>query len=800
MSAVWYRAQADVRRRWRSALLLIAIVGLAGAAVLATVAGAGRSTTAYDRFRDETLAADLDIAFDGPPPGDPAAAASAIRELPQVEVLTRTVFPFVVPAGSGFYPYLDFLAIAGLDDAFGREIDRPRVLEGRTPEPERANEIAITNTYPREAALDVGDRLEFESFAPEQLEPLFETGDAGAPSGPRFTLDVVGIFGAPDFLSESTGSFQPRVFLAAAFVVAHADEVATYPGGFKARLRNGPDDVPAVSAALREMFDSSTALELTPASEIDAKISPSIDVIVVALALCALAAAIAGCVAVAQALARYLSADAVHDRSLSALGMTRRERGLARVAGTVPIALGGAVVAVAGAVAASPVMPVGVARQAEPRPGLSVDGHVLGLGFVGVVLVVLVLAGLAAVAVDRRGRLAADGRDGHRASRVMHGARVANLPPPAAIGVGMALDPRAGTGSAVRSALGGVTFGTVGVIAVVVFAASVDALVVSPDRYGAPFDAIVSGFSGDVLAQGGDDLSADPDIEGLGVLTTGLVRIGQDEVNSHAFQGVKGNIALTILDGRAPTGRGEVVLGDSTLDDADAKVGESIEITGAARSLEVTIVGTAAFPVVDERSSASRGTLFDQRDLERISSPDELNRDVIVRWSNGTDAARANSTLSSRTGTEVSTPRLPSEVNNLRQARSLPRALAVFLGLLAALAAAHALLSTVQIRRHDLAVLRTLGFQGRQLAAVTGWQATTIAAVGLILGIPLGLLLGRLVWRAVAGGIGVVDTPVIPALAVVIVAAATLLVTTTTAIVSGRVARSVRPASVLRAG
>lgn len=39
-------------------------MGVAGGAVLTTVAGARRSSTAYERSREETLAADLDVAFD----------------------------------------------------------------------------------------------------------------------------------------------------------------------------------------------------------------------------------------------------------------------------------------------------------------------------------------------------------------------------------------------------------------------------------------------------------------------------------------------------------------------------------------------------------------------------------------------------------------------------------------------------------------------------------------------------------------------------------------------------------------
>jgi hypothetical protein len=66
VGAAWYRARAVLRRRWRASVLLVALVGLAAGIVLTTVAGARRSSTAYERFRRETLAGDLDITIDGP--------------------------------------------------------------------------------------------------------------------------------------------------------------------------------------------------------------------------------------------------------------------------------------------------------------------------------------------------------------------------------------------------------------------------------------------------------------------------------------------------------------------------------------------------------------------------------------------------------------------------------------------------------------------------------------------------------------------------------------------------------------
>ncbi len=147
MGAAWYRAKGELRRRWRATLLLVLLVGLAGGAVLTTVAGARRSSTAYDRLREVTLASDLDVAFvEGPPNDDIEAAATALRGIPEVVAVSHLDFPFIVPAGSGFYPFLDFLAAATVDEAsWEGEIDRPRVLEGRVPAGDALDEIAISH-------------------------------------------------------------------------------------------------------------------------------------------------------------------------------------------------------------------------------------------------------------------------------------------------------------------------------------------------------------------------------------------------------------------------------------------------------------------------------------------------------------------------------------------------------------------------------------------------------------------------------------------------------------------------------
>lgn len=796
MGAAWYRTRSELRRRWRATLLLALLVGVVGGTVLTTVAGARRSSTAYERFREETLAGDLDIAPSDPSPG----SFEEIRRLPQVVAMELTSFPFIVPKGAGLYPFLDFLAIA----ADATNINRPRLVAGRLPELDESDGMAITEQYAKEAGLSVGDEVEFESYAPDQFEPLFTTGDAGPPAGPEVTLQVTGIIRVPDLLSQSVGSFFPRVFTRPAFLRIYGDEMAVYPGGASVRLLNGAADVPAVMDTVRRIYPDDPELEFTTAAEITGAIDESLNVLEVGLLLSALLAAVAGAVVLGQALARHLAQERADERNLAALGMTRRERTAALWAVAIPIALVGAVVAVVGAVAASPLMPVGLARRAEPDPGLSVDLAVLAFGVVAIVATVATLALLAAWTATRTGikGLDMDTTGRSRPSVVQRTMARAGLRPPGVIGVGMALGPgpNGSATTSVRSSLAGVSFGLAGVAALVVFAASLTTLVDSPQRYGFPWHALTTGFQGDLLENGGDELVDDPDVAGLATLTTSLAHLGSRDVNIYAVESLKGSSGPTLLEGRLPTSPDEVALGTRTLRDADLSIGDTVEVSGVDGPAQLTIVGRAAFPIIDDRSAVDHGALLTPAGLEPLASSETFNRDLLVTWAAGVDHEAANQELGERMGTEVFGLRTPSDVNNLSLIEAMPRAMVGVLAVFAALAALHALLSTVRRRRQDLAVLRSLGFVGRQLATTLAAQATALAAVGLVIGVPLGIVAGRIAWRAVADGIGVVDQPTVPVLALVAAAALALVVVNLAAVEPARRARRIPPAAILRTG
>lgn len=97
----------------------------------------------------------------------------------------------------------------------------------------------------------------------------------------------------------------------------------------------------------------------------------------------------------------------------------------------------------------------------------------------------------------------------------------------------------------------------------------------------------------------------------------------------------------------------------------------------------------------------------------------------------------------------------------------LRRLLAIALAAGAAVALGLTLVASVRRRRHELAILRAIGFTPRQLQWSVVWQAGIVALTGIVFGVPLALALGRWLWTLFAEEIGAVPAPVVPALSVV---------------------------------
>ena len=172
---------------------------------------------------------------------------------------------------------------------------------------------------------------------------------------------------------------------------------------------------------------------------------------------------------------------------------------------------------------------------------------------------------------------------------------------------------------------------------------------------------------------------------------------------------------------------------------------------------------------------------------------------LVVRMKPGRDPRPVEQKIAAIPGVEhLGRTTVPVEVTRLRQVDRMPAALAALLGVLALIAVGHAVVTAVRRRRTELALLKVLGFTRGEIRATIAWQASIIGAVGLGLGIPLGVLAGRGVWRLVADGLGIVPAVTNPLLWLAVTVPVVLALVNLIAFFPARSAARTRPAVALR--
>jgi ABC-type antimicrobial peptide transport system permease subunit len=141
----------------------------------------------------------------------------------------------------------------------------------------------------------------------------------------------------------------------------------------------------------------------------------------------------------------------------------------------------------------------------------------------------------------------------------------------------------------------------------------------------------------------------------------------------------------------------------------------------------------------------------------------------------------------------------PAEIVNYRSMGTTPAVLAGGLALGAVVALILTLVDSVRSRRRELALLKMLGFSQRQLAAAIAWQSTAIAAIGLVVGLPLGIILGRILWGLFARQLAAVTVATVPVALLVVVAIGAVALANVVAALPGLRAARTPTTLVLRA-
>jgi hypothetical protein len=253
----------------------------------------------------------------------------------------------------------------------------------------------------------------------------------------------------------------------------------------------------------------------------------------------------------------------------------------------------------------------------------------------------------------------------------------------------------------------------------------------------------------------------------------------------------------TVLRGHEARTPEELTLGPTTLRQLQRDLGDVVQVEGTAGRRALRIVGEVLLPNLSSDATMTTGAVLTVEGV-RTLLPRTRPTQFVIEYVPGVDPAAAYASLRRDFGPTVLRGLPPDEVENLRRVSGLPVLLAALLGLLGAATLGHLLVTVIRRRRRDLGVLKTIGFVRGQVAATVAWQATTLALLALLVGLPLGLVAGRWAWLLLNRDLHSLAGPVTPTIALLVAVPVTMLVANLVAALPARAAAATRPAVVLR--
>jgi MacB-like periplasmic core domain/FtsX-like permease family len=699
-------------------------------------------------------------------------------------------------------------------NGLGFDQDRIIVTQGRMVDPRDPHEIVLDTATAKALGLHLGETFTVGWVSNVQLN----SGVDVVPKDQRIRVKVVGLGAVQashlivDQDSAHSGSIE---FLTPALTDKLLQCCASDMQS-DVVLRGGDRYTSTVEREIRHVLPASLPDIFATISAVQGTAIRTLKPESIALGVFGGIAALATLLIAGQVVGRRIrlnAGDLVTMRALGASPATTISDGLI---GTLGAVLLGSAVAVGVAIGLSPLTPLGPVHAYLPV-ALRPDWTVMAIGLAVLVVSLGAVAFLSAYRTSPHrvvSRLAIS-----RPSSLTRLAATSGLPPTAVSGIRFALEPGVGRSAVpVRSAILGAVLAMVVVTGTITFGASLRQLVSHPMLYGWNWNYDVDGGAGlgDVPAQQGAKLlDADPSVASwTGVYFTTM----QLDGTSVPIMGVQPNAAISppLLSGHAIDGPGQIVLGQATLAQLHDHIGDTVKVTGqSVKPVTLKIVGSATLPSIGVLGSSHLEmgtgalipyTLIPTAARNIFNQSDPGPNDVLIRLKPGADQRVALASLQSigqklalaNNGGAVLPVQRPAEILNYGSLGTTPLILGATLAAGAAVSLGLTLVTSVRRRRRDLALFKSLGFTRGQLAATIAWQATVAIAIGCIIGIPLGIALGRFLWDLFARQISAVPDPVVPLPTVLLIALVAVVLANLVAAVPGRIAARTPTAQLLR--
>jgi hypothetical protein len=807
---------------------VVVLIGLVGGLAMGAIAGARRTQSSYPRLTRSTNPSDLLVQRNDSANDSNAGDAAFLRQLARlphvkrVESVTAPSQQVLGPDGAPAHDpaSLQFDATTQMvSDVSGEFFDQDRstVIQGRMLDPRRADEMVMTVDAARLLHLHVGDVVHIGFYTNAQtLENGYGTGKQKAARS--IGIKVVGIVAIRFQVVRDDADAALRLGLLSPALTRPLDQCCANGALAGLQLDHGARDDAAVASEIKALPRTSV-IHVTAVEEATAE--RAIEPQSIALGVFGAIAALATLLIAGQAIGRQLRFGAGDLDALRALGASPSMTLLDGLIGVIGAIVTGSVVAAAVAIGLSPLSPLGPVRPVYPGRGVAFDWVVLGLGVAGLIVLLALLAVVLAYReashrAVRRARLFTP-----RRSRVAAAAAASGLPVSGVAGIRLALDPgRDKRAVPVRSAMLGGVMAIVVIVATVTFGASLNTLVSHPALYGWNWSNEMLGNYGGLadvpLPQTARLLARDPYVAAWSQASFDDLRIDGQNVPVLGTT-PKAAVRPPVLSGHALDAADQVVLGASTLAQLYKHLGETVELdNGAKKPTRLVIVGTATLPAIGagETLHLEIGTgaviaeslipAGDRGFGDLPNSPEAL----LVRFRAGADPSAAHRSLT-RIASKVNvlghgppnviSVQRPAEIVNYRTMGNTPALLGGALAVGAVVALGLTLFASVRRRQHDLALFKTLGFTRGQLASTVAWQASIAVGVGVVVGMPLGIVIGRALWNRFASALHVVPQPTIPALTIALIGLGAIVLANVVAAIPGRQAARTQTALLLRA-
>ncbi|MFE6056607.1 ABC transporter permease [Kitasatospora sp. NPDC056446] len=227
------------------------------------------------------------------------------------------------------------------------------------------------------------------------------------------------------------------------------------------------------------------------------------------------------------------------------------------------------------------------------------------------------------------------------------------------------------------------------------------------------------------------------------VSVRGLVRVGilgQPQLVFANFYGGDAMVdhrRLDVVEGRPATGLNEAEAGPAFLDQHGLKLGDRITLFLDGRQVTVTLVGK------EVQGNANAITSNDATRAQLTPDPHVVEYDV--RLADGADAAAYRKAVTDADPSLSTSVVTASSDGSVVAIRTFSTTFTVLLSVVAALGVFNTLLLTIRERRRDLGMLKSIGMTPRQVVAMTVTSVAWQGVVSGIVGIPLGILVHRLI-------------------------------------------------------